>query len=103
MYLLDTNVCIQFLRDADSAIARRLATVPRTEVTLCAVVKAELHYGAQRSADPDRSMQVLEGFFAHFTSLPFDDRAAEFYGRVRAYLARQGTLIGANGIQLRWT
>lgn len=55
MYLLDTNACIQFLRDADSAVARKLATVDIQEVALCAVVKAELYYGAHRSADPDHS------------------------------------------------
>ena len=98
MYLLDTNACIQFLRDTDSAIALKLASVPLSEVTLCSVVKAELHYGAQRSADPDRSTKVLEEFFSHFASLPFSDQAAEVYGRVRAYLARQGTLIGPNDL-----
>jgi tRNA(fMet)-specific endonuclease VapC len=35
VYLLDTNACIQFLRDPDSAVALRLASVPFGEVTLC--------------------------------------------------------------------
>lgn len=103
MYLLDTSACIQFLRDPDSAVARRLATVPLGEVTLCTVVKAELYYGAQRSADPNHSMQVLEGFFGSLASLPFDDPAAEIYGRIRAYLARQGTPIGPNDLLIAAT
>ena len=103
MYLLDTNACIQFLRDPGSGVARRLALVSSREVALCTVVKAELYYGAQRSADPNRSMQVLRAFFDSLTSLPFDDSAAEIYGRIRAYLARQGALIGPNDLLIAST
>jgi tRNA(fMet)-specific endonuclease VapC len=96
MYLLDTNACIQFLRDARSSIAQRLAQVPYHEVALCSIVKAELYYGAQRSAQPEHSLQTLAAFAEHFASLPFDDQAAEIYGRIRAHLAQQGMLIGPN-------
>lgn len=103
MYLLDTNACIQFLRDPDSAVARRLALVSSREVALCTVVKAELYYGAQRSADPDHAMRVLSAFFGSLASLPFDDLAAEVYGRIRAHLARQGALIGPNDLLIAST
>jgi len=103
VYLLDTNACIQFLRAPDSAVARRLAAVPLGEVALCTVVKAELYYGARRSTDPDRSIQILEVFFGNLVSLPFDDLAAEVYGRIRAYLAQQGALIGPNDLLIAAT
>lgn len=96
MYLLDTNACIQFLRDANSAVARRLATVDIQEVAVCAVVKAELYYGARRSANPDHSWYTVKAFLAGLTSWPFDDAAAEVYGHLRAHLAREGTPIGPN-------
>jgi tRNA(fMet)-specific endonuclease VapC len=100
---LDTDACVQFLRDAGSSVARRLAGVPYSEVALCAVVKAELYYGARRSARPDESLEVLRAFFAHFVSLPFDDEAARVYGRLRAHLARQGALIGPNDLLIAAT
>ncbi len=96
MYLLDTNACIRFLRDARSNVAQRLAQVPYHEVVLCSIVKAELYYGVQRSAQPGHSLQTLTAFTEHFVSLPFDDQAAEIYGRLRAHLAQQGMLIGPN-------
>ena len=37
-------------------------------------------------------------FFDGFASLPFDDRAAEAYGTIRADLERQGTPIGPNDL-----
>jgi tRNA(fMet)-specific endonuclease VapC len=35
---------------------------------------------------------------APFASLPFDDAAAETYGRILAYLAGQGAVIGPNDL-----
>lgn len=37
---------------------------------------------------------MLERLSAQFTSLPFDDSAAEIYGRIRAELEAVGMLIG---------
>jgi tRNA(fMet)-specific endonuclease VapC len=97
-YLLDTNVCIGLLRGTNSAVARKLAIVSFKEVALCAVVKAELYYGALHSARPEHSMRVLTAFLENFASLPFDDPAAEVYGHIRAHLAQEGALIGPNDL-----
>ncbi len=99
-FLLDTNACIHFLRHRDSAVGGKLATVNYQDVSLCSVVKAELYYGVQRGSRPDQDMVTLKQFFANFISLPFDDRAAEEYGRIRAQLARQGALIGPNDLMI---
>lgn len=39
-------------------------------------------------------------FLDQFVSLPFDDKAALVYGRVRAQLATQGTPIGPNDLMI---
>jgi tRNA(fMet)-specific endonuclease VapC len=96
MYLLDTNACINFLRDAHSSVGRHLSQVPYQDVALCSIVKAELYYGIERSSNPEHSREVLSAFAAHFISLPFDDQAAAIYGQIRAHLAKQGLLIGPN-------
>ena len=97
-YLLDTNVCIEFLRGRKPGIAARLATLGREDVLLCAIVKAELYFGARRSAQPTQSLTLVRQFAANFKSLPFDDEAAEIYGRLRADLTRGGNLIGPNDL-----
>jgi tRNA(fMet)-specific endonuclease VapC len=98
MYILDTNACIEFLRHRDSTVARHLAGVRPAEVALCSVVKAELYFGALRSARPEHSLRQLDQFFAGLVSLPFDDLAAEAYGSLRAQLDQQGTPIGPNDL-----
>ena len=97
-YLLDTNACVTFLRDHNSRVGQKLRTARHADVVLCAVVKAELYYGVQRSSAPARNLAHLNDFFANLGSLPFDDQAAEACGRMRAELARAGRPIGPNDL-----
>ncbi|HEX5273222.1 MAG TPA: type II toxin-antitoxin system VapC family toxin, partial [Gemmataceae bacterium] len=96
---LDTNSCIDHLRrGAASHVTARLAAANPGSVVLCSVVVAELIYGAHRSAQPARTMNQVRAFCAPLVSLPFDDRAAAEYGRIRAHLASLGTPIGPNDL-----
>ncbi len=67
---------------------------------LCSVVIGELFYGAERSDQRARTLSQVRKFCGPFESLPFDDRAAEEYGAIRAHLARQGTPIGPNDLMI---
>jgi len=87
MYLLDTNTCIQFLNGKSLHVANRLRAHSPSKLKLCSVVKAEMLYGAARSLHPERTRLLMEGFFSHYESFPFDDAAAAFYGSVRQSLA----------------
>lgn len=67
---------------------------------LCSVVKAELLFGARQSGQVAQNLRRLEAFFAAFQSLPFDDRAADLYGTMRAQLTREGKLVGSNDMMV---
>jgi len=97
-YLLDTNTCIEYLNDAHSAVAKRLRSEAPTDVALCSVVKGELLYGAFHSDRPEANPALLAEFFDGFVPFPFDDAAADNYGRVRSALAKQGIPIGPNDL-----
>ena len=100
-YLLDTNACITHLRSSGSAfVTNRLFETSPGEVVRCSVVKGELVYGAMRSHDVSGNMARLSQFFSLFASLPFDDRAADAYGRLRASLSQTGSLIGPNDLMI---
>lgn len=99
-YLLDTNICIAFLNEADDALRRRLEETTPEDVKLCSVVKAELLYGARAGTPVDANLAKLARFFGVFESLPFDDDAAGQYGLVRAQLRRVGMPIGANDMMI---
>lgn len=54
----------------------------------------ELVYGAERSANPEQTLRVLEGFAARLDMLSYDAGAATHTGQIRAELAAAGTPIG---------
>jgi tRNA(fMet)-specific endonuclease VapC len=79
-------------------LAQHLLAQTDTDIAVCAPVKAELYYGAARSRDPLTARFRQDAFLGRFTSLPFDDLAADAYGRIRAGLASLGTPIGPNDL-----
>ncbi len=82
------------------SLRERLQATNADYIYVCAIVQAELFYGAMRSNDPERTITNQKRFINLFTSLPFDDGAALIYGNIRAYLAKQGTPIRSNDLQI---
>jgi tRNA(fMet)-specific endonuclease VapC len=99
-YLLDTNTCIRYINGTSQAVFQNLDAQKEGDVVVCSVVKAELFYGAMRSQRPHKNLADQQAFLSLFTSLPFDDRAADEYGRIRADLASKGTPIGGNDLMI---
>ena len=99
-WLLDTSVCIPLINRTDERAAERLLSHSPGSVSLCSVVKAELHFGAHNSARVAENLLRVETFCRAFESLPFDDGAAERYGVIRTQLRREGRPIGANDLMI---
>jgi tRNA(fMet)-specific endonuclease VapC len=99
-YLLDSNICVEYLRNGNPRVIHRVQTEPTKNIRLCSVVLGELYCGAFRSADPPKNLALLGKFVGKFTSLPFDDAAAVIYGEERARLEKQGTKIGPHDMQI---
>lgn len=97
-YLLDANTCIRYLNGRSDSIRKHIETTHPREIAVCAIVKAELFYGARNSQHPTANLTKQQIFFDRFVSLPFDDEAAEAYGRIRATLKKIGTPIGPNDL-----
>lgn len=69
-YLLDTNTCIVFLNGRSEPLKDRLLAASPESLLLCAVVKAELFYGALKSGRPAENLARVEQFAERFVSLP---------------------------------
>ncbi len=100
MWLLDTNVWITYLNKRSFQIQSRILSVSIEKVLLCDVVKAELYYGAYKSAKQTENLARLERLFSIAHSLPFDAKAARCFGEIRTILERKGTPIGAYDMQI---
>jgi tRNA(fMet)-specific endonuclease VapC len=99
-YLLDSNVCIQYLNQRSKKIIQRLQDLSDLDIVVCSIVKAELFYGAMRTHNPAKTLQKQQEFFNRFISLKFDDECAVIYGEIRSKLAAKGTPIGNNDLHI---
>jgi tRNA(fMet)-specific endonuclease VapC len=93
-FLLDTNICIELIRNRSQRILNRLRRKKIGTVGISTITLAELRYGVAHSSDPQRNLLALLHFCAALDILPFDARAASAYGEVRNSLQRIGTPIG---------
>ena len=102
-FLPDTNVWIRHLNPAPSIVKTRLSAHVPSEIVLCDVVKAELYYGAFRSARREDNLALLNRLFSSIDSFPFNGAAARIFGELRADLMQRGTPIGPYDIQIAAT
>jgi tRNA(fMet)-specific endonuclease VapC len=92
--LLDTNTCIAWLNATSPVVRDKVVNATPGHLAICIVVKAELLYGAHNSSRVEHNLEKLDVFFSAMDCLPFDDAAADYYARIRAFLTKSGTPVG---------
>lgn len=95
-FLLDTNTCIRYLNRRSASIIRQMDAESPEDIVVCSVTRAELIFGAMKSNNTEKTRVAQREFLEPLATLPFDDAAAEQYGRIRARLETAGTPIGPN-------
>ena len=100
MYLLDTNICIYFMKNSHPNLTQRLLSHHPSDLMISSVTVFELEYGAAKSNWGERTKQKLAMFLAPFNILPFTPDDAIYAGSIRAQLEKQGTRIGPYDVQL---
>ena len=91
--MLDTNIVIYTIKNRPVRV-REVFKRHSGQMAISAVTFGELIYGAERSSQPERNLNDIEGMIARLEVLPFDELAAAHFGQLRAELARAGTPIG---------
>lgn len=102
-HMLDSNAFIDHMRRGPkSKVTARLLAAPPGSVFLCSVVLGELTYGAIRSgpANEAKNRAMIAGLQVTCPTLPYDDAAAEEYGKLRAHLSSSGLVIGPNDLMI---
>jgi tRNA(fMet)-specific endonuclease VapC len=92
-YMLDTDICIYAINERPPKVLQALREHHAEGLGVSAITASELHFGVARSGSA-RNAQALRRFLASLEVAGFDGAAAEVAAQVRAWLARQGTLIG---------
>ena len=96
MYLLDSNIIIDFLRGKNPQVLHMLRQSDASLFKIPSIAKAELLLGVEKSSDPGNNRLKLEQLLLPFDVLPFDEACALHYARIRAYLEAKGRGMGAN-------
>jgi tRNA(fMet)-specific endonuclease VapC len=97
LFLLDTDVVSNLIREPQGRIADRIKIVGELNVCTSIVVAAELRCRATKKASTRLTAQV-EAVLAVIDTLPFDSPADEIYGSIRAQLELAGTPLGSNDL-----
>lgn len=103
MYLLDTNVCMDFLHgrlpyayDLMRRSDARLFKIP-------AIVEAELYLGVRKGKDRRQKRWLVDEFMLPFEVVPFTSECARIYADIRARLEEKGKPIGPNDLVIAAT
>jgi tRNA(fMet)-specific endonuclease VapC len=97
-YLLDTNICIYIRQKRPPGILRRFRSLRPGEAVLSAITYGELRYGAEKSRERERALEILADLITLIPVEPVPVLAGEAYGAIRADLERRGKVIGNNDL-----
>ena len=102
-YYLDTNICVYFLKGLYPALLSKILSLHPSDIKIPAIVKAELFYGAEKSAKREENIQKITAFLSPFEIAPFGNSAAIYYSQIRSSLEKSGSLIGPNDLLIAAT
>ena len=94
MYLLDTNICIYAIKKKPILVLEQIKEKSKLGIYISALTVAELEYGIENSTKIEENRVSLLKYLSLFNILPFDDRDAIPYGKLKTKLRKEGQFIG---------
>lgn len=99
-YLLDTNICIYVAKEHPLAVRARFDKHTLHDLVMSTITLGELRFGAEKSQACERSLATIERLTQVIPVCALPLAAAEYYGKIRAILQKQGQPIGNNDLWL---
>jgi len=98
-YLLDTNIVIDVLKRRPIQVQKTFNT-NASRMAISSITLSELIYGAEKSQNVDQNLEAIDEFISHLEVLPYDAKASQHYGQIKAGLEKKGEIIGENDIHI---
>ncbi|WP_019936172.1 tRNA(fMet)-specific endonuclease VapC [Bordetella sp. FB-8] len=98
-YMLDTNICIFTSKNKPQQV-REMFMRHTGQISISTITLMELIYGAEKSAEPEANLAIVEGLAARLEVLDYNSAAAAHTGQIRAELAKQGSPVGPYDAQI---
>lgn len=107
-YLLDTNICIYFLK-GKYGLVEKIEQIGLENLYISEITIAELKFGAAKSDRPIKNKAVIEAFVEQIKQIPIYN-SLDIYAAEKALLSKKGKivddfdlLIGASAIANQMT
>ena len=84
MTLLDTNVCVRFLRGEEPVVSRLLDADENDDVRIPAMVEGELFYGVEKSERREENRENVKALLSVLPVCCADDETMEKFGELKA-------------------
>lgn len=94
IYLLDTNICIYVINHKPQHVFERFKQYQLGQLAISSITASELAFGVEKSGS-ERNKQALSKFLAPLDILPYDEKAVQYYAKLRHQLQSKGQLIGS--------
>jgi tRNA(fMet)-specific endonuclease VapC len=98
-YLLDTNIVIYVLKRRPVEVLETF-NANASRMAISSITLSELIYGAEKSLNTARNLEVIEDFISHLEVLSYDAKASQHYGQIKAALEKKGQIISENDIHI---
>ena len=85
-YMLDTNICIYAIKHKPPEVIKNFLKHNPEDICVSSITYGELMHGVEKSQAVERNRAAITLFLSSISILPFDNYAAEEYGKVRAEL-----------------
>lgn len=90
-YLLDTNICIYFIK-GQFELNKKIAEAGEQNCFISEITVAELKYGIENSKTVETMRKIVEAFIQKFPVIPIYN-SLDNYAKEKAKLRKQGLLI----------
>ena len=93
-FMLDTNICIYAMKNKPEIVQKKILENSQAVLCISTITLVELVHGIYKSVQKEKNFDALLKFLIKVEILPFDMSAAIEYGKICAYLQKNGTPIG---------
>lgn len=97
--MLYTNIVIYVLKRRPKEVLD-VFNINASRMAISSITLSELLYGAEKSQNIDKNLEAIEEFISHLDVLPYDAKASQHYGQIKAALEKKGEIIGENDIHI---
>ncbi len=98
--MLDTDICSYIIRERPLQVFEHFKKIEMEQLYISVVTYAELIYGVEHSSSKKVNRPIIDDFVRHLSILSWDEKAAEHYGTIRAFLRAEGNMIGAMDLMI---